>query len=257
MGEKPDTFYGRMLFRRALSHWRSLAERAGEADPASLRILRGQGRQLRRQIDRMLHVTEGRLAGTATGAGAIRRPAMADWVWRPEVWAGPVTPPGLAPVENRTEFGRELKVFHDCVQSELTIRQIRNTGSAHLAPFALRMDVFRFDGSFLSIALDLPPTALGGLTLDHIVRLDIGVAMERPLEIYARLNIVHGPNTEQIVRELPVGQDEVVAEFDLAYTRMNEKRVERAWLDLIFEGPEMNQIVIRDVTMSRRPRLAL
>ena len=26
------------------------------------------------------------------------------------------------------------------------------------------------------------------------------------------------------------------------------------WVDLIFEGPEMNQIILRDVTFSRRPR---
>ncbi len=65
---------------------------------------------------------------------------------------------------------------------------------------------------------------------------------EKPLEIFARLNIKHGPNVEQIVRELPLDEEEVMVEFDLAYTKMNEKRVERMWLDLIFEGAEMNQI---------------
>jgi hypothetical protein len=38
---------------------------------------------------------------------------------------------------------------------------------------------------------------------------------------------------------------------------MNEKRVERIWLDLIFEGPEMNQVTLRDLTFSRRPRAEL
>ncbi len=46
-------------------------------------------------------------------------------------------------------------------------------------------------------------------------------------------------------------------EFDLAYSKMNEKRVERLWVDLIFEGPEMNQVILRDVTFSRRPRAEL
>ena len=46
-------------------------------------------------------------------------------------------------------------------------------------------------------------------------------------------------------------------DFDMAATRLNEARVERAWLDLIFEGPEMNAITLRDVTMSRRPRAEL
>ena len=43
-------------------------------------------------------------------------------------------------------------------------------------------------------------------------------------------------------------------EFDLAYCDLNEKRIEKAWLDLIFEGPAMNQITLRDVTMCRYPR---
>ena len=46
-------------------------------------------------------------------------------------------------------------------------------------------------------------------------------------------------------------------EFDLAYSTLNEKRVEKAWVDIIFEGPQMNQVVLRDLTFSRRPRASL
>ena len=74
------------------------------------------------------------------------------------------------------------------------------------------------------------------------------------LELFARLNIKHGPNTEQIVRELPLHSDEIMVEFDLAYSNINEKRIERAWIDLIFENPQMSQTVLRDLTFSRRPR---
>ena len=89
------------------------------------------------------------------------------------------------------------------------------------------------------------------------MRLDALVDMEKPLEIFARLNIKHGPNTEQIVRELPLHDKEVFVEFDLAYTKLNEKRVDRMWLDLIFEGPQMNQVTLRDITFSRYPRAEL
>ena len=140
---------------------------------------------------------------------------------------------------------------------ELAFRQLRNSREADLAPFGLRMDTFRFDGSFLSLAIDLPPDAIQGLRKRHVVRLDSIIEIEKPLEIFARLNIRHGPNTEQIVRELPLYQDDITAEFDLTYTRLNEKRVEHMWLDLIFEGPEMNQITMRDLTFSRHPRAEL
>jgi hypothetical protein len=105
--------------------------------------------------------------------------------------------------------------------------------------------------------LELPPEAALGLRLRHLIRCDVIVEMEKPLEIFARLNIKHGPNVEQIVRELPLNEEEVMVEFDLAYSKINEKRVERLWVDLIFEGPEMNQIILRDVTFSRRPRADL
>jgi len=148
-------------------------------------------------------------------------------------------------------------VFHDCRESELTLRQIRNTREADLAPFGLRMDVFHFDGSFLSLAIDLPDEAVKGLKLRHLVRLETVIETEKPVEIFARLNVRHGPNTEQVVRELPLHDPQVMVEFDLAYTKLNEKRVERAWVDLIFEGPQQNQIVLRDITFSRRPRAEL
>jgi uncharacterized protein DUF6478 len=123
-----------------------------------------------------------------------------------------------------------------------------------MAPFGLRMDVFRFDGSFLSLVIDLPEKATEGLKKTHLIRLNAIVEVEKPLEIFARINIKHGPNTEQIVRELPLDQQDVTVEFDLAYSRLSEKRIENAWLDLIFEGPEMNQVVLRDLTFARYPR---
>jgi len=256
MGEKLDTYFDRFLFRRTLARWRAIADQAEGAGPASLRSLRTQGRQLRRQIDRALHVAEGRLA-LGGAAPAIPKPLLADWAWRPDLWSGPVTPPGLAAVETRTAFGSEARLFHDCRESELALRQVRNTRETDLAPFGVLMDVFRVDGSFLSLVLDLPGAGLQGLNAGHVIGLDMVLETERPIEIFARLNLRHGPNTEQLVRKLPRGAAEAAAEFDLAYTQMTQRGVESAWLDLIFERPEMNQIVIRDLTMCRRPRAAL
>jgi hypothetical protein len=163
----------------------------------------------------------------------------------------------MSSVDTKSMLGSEVTLFHDCARSELTLRQLRNTREADLAPYGLRMDVFRFDGSFLSLVIDLPKAALAGLTKDHLIRMDTIVEMEKPLEIFARLNIRHGPNTEQIVRELPLAEEKVMVEFDLAYSGINEKRIEKAWMDLIFEGPEMNQVTLRDLTFSRRMRAAI
>ncbi|MGC1428884.1 MAG: DUF6478 family protein [Albidovulum sp.] len=257
MNQKFNMFLDQLWARRVLARWRRLAGRASTADLPGLRSFLGSVRQLRRELDRVLHVAEGRLANPSAGPVAIRKPLMADWVWRPEAWSGPITPSGQAEVEDRFAFGEEVTVFHDCHHSELSVRQVRNSSAHDLAPFGLRLDVFRFDGSFLSLALDLPAGGSEGIRRSHVIGLNIVVETERPLEIFARLNIKHGPNTEQIVREVSLTEPDVLVEFDLAYTKMNEKRVERAWIDLIFEGPEMNQILLRDLTMSRRPRADL
>lgn len=247
----------RLLDRRALRRWGGLADLAPSLDVESLRVLRGRARQLRRQIDRVLHEAEHRLALPVIGSNAIRRPLGADWAWRHALWHGEIPVPGIAAVPAKAVVCDGATVFHDCRRSELTVRQIRNTREADLAPFGFRMDVFRFDGSFLSLVIDLPEEAVRGLKLRHVIRLDTIVEMEKPLEIFARLNVKHGPNVDQIVRELPLNAEEVMVEFDLAYTKVNERRVDRMWVDLIFEGPEMNQVTLRDVTFSRRPRADL
>ncbi len=257
MASSLTTFFDRLVHKRLQNRWAQLADSADAAELSDLRGLRGRARQLRRHLDRVIHVADNRLALPVIGSNAIRRPLGSDWTWRPDLWRGAISVPGLSSAPPKAAICDGTTLFHDCRRSELTLRQVRNTRAEDLAPFGLRLDVFQFDGSFLSLVIDLPEAAAQGLRLRHLIRLDAIVEMEKPLEIFARLNVKHGPNVEQIVRELPLNDDEVMVEFDLAYTKLNEKRVERIWVDLIFEGPEMNEVILRDMTFSRRPRADL
>jgi hypothetical protein len=246
-----------LMYQRTLLRWGTLARTADTAELSALRTQTGRARALGAKLEQLIHTAESRLALPRIGSSSFPRPAGTDWSWRPNLWRGPLSQKGIASVESRTTIGDEATVFHDCRITELTVRQLRNGRDSDLAPFGLRLDVFRFDGSFLSLVVDLPEPACAGLQKRHLIRLNVAVEVEKPLEIFARLNIRHGPNTEQIVRELPLHEDEVFVEFDLAYTKLNEKRIEKIWLDLIFEGPEMNQITIRDLTFARYPRASL
>ncbi|WP_415184906.1 DUF6478 family protein [Phaeovulum sp.] len=254
MPRKPNSLLDRLLQKRAHIRWTRAARLAKDLDLHDLRGLRSEARHLRRALDRVLHIADARLAMPLMGADAIARPLGTDWAWRPDLWCGPVVPAGIASAENRAMLGDQVTIFHDCKVPELTLRQTRNTGEADIAPFGLRLDVFRFDGSFLSVVIDLPQGAAEGLRLNHLIRMDCVIEAEKPLAVFARLNVKHGPNTEQVVRALPPVQGGAPVEFDLAYTKINEKRVEKAWVDLIFEGPQMNQIMVRDLTFSRHPR---
>jgi len=246
-----------VLHRRMMRIWRRTARTAPTMSLDELRRIRSRGARLSHFLQESLAVAEHRLALPVVGSTAFRRPHGTDWAWRPEIWRLPLPTPGMASVQSRAMMGREVTMFHDCSQSELSLRQVRNTREADLAPYGLRMDSFAFDGSFLSLVIDLPQEATEGLTKRHLIRLDTIVDLEKPLDVFARLNIRHGPNTEQIVRELPLAAQETTVEFDLAYSNLNEKRIERGWIDLIFENPAMSQVILRDVTFSRRPRAAL
>lgn len=250
-------FFDRAIQSGALRRWSAAAKAARETELAELRSQRLRARRLKLHLDELIHIADGRLALPIEGNQSFPRPPDADWAWRPELWCGPLAVPGLSSVQSKSMLGREATLFHDCASSEITMRQLRNTREADLAAYGLRLDVFRFDGSYLSLALDLPDAAASDLKRKHLIRMETIVEMEKPLEIFARLNIKHGPNTEQIVRELPLNEEDIRVEFDLAYTKLNEKRVEKMWLDLIFEGPEMNQVVLRDLTFSRRRRAEL
>lgn len=235
-------------------HWARLADQAADAPLGELRAMRGRARALKREVDRLIHEADGRLALPLLDAPILAAPLHADWTWRPPLWAGPLFPTGAAGISRRHDFGPEAALHHDCAHSEITARQVRNRAAEDVAPYGLEIDVFRFEGSFLSLAIELPAEAMAGLGKRHILGISALIETERDLEIFARLNIRHGPNTEQMVREIPGGTRQADVSFDLAYAEINEKRIEKAWIDLIFEGPEMNAIALRSLTMARWPR---
>lgn len=248
--------------RNALSYWDKAGRDAPQAALSTLRDQRQQAQALRARLDRVLHHADHRLAHPRIGATDVPRPMAADWAWRPAAFCGPLSPPGRAAMANGDALGDELALFHDCPLRELTIRQHRMTAAHDLAPFGLALDVLGFEGSFLSLVLRLPPGLLEGLSRAHVLTLNLTLEIENPLKMLARLNIRHGPNTEQMVRELAPdqgGQNQgcQIAEYDLAYTKLNERRVESAWIDLILDRPAMNRLMLRDLTLSRQPRAEL
>lgn len=243
--------------RRMLRRWSRLAEAADTTSPEALKAVRTKARALQQRLDRFMHVADGRLALPMVGSAGIQKPLHTDWAWRPEAWSGPIRPKGAVAVTASTKIGAEASIFHDCKWSEITFRQIRNRSGDDLAPYGTRIDVFAFDGSYMSFVIELPDDVVDGLTREHIIQMDTRLVSERPLEVFARLNVQHGPNTQQIVRELPGGDRDKTVEFDLAYSQIRERHLSRAWVDLIFERPAFNEIKIEDVTFTRRPRAML
>ena len=183
--------------------------------------------------------------------------AQVDWTGRPAVWVSRATPPGISQPENGTELGAGVKLFHDCPRAEIALGQRSNRAAPMTAPYGLALDVMGFEGSFLSLVLDLPHAAVVGMTKAHVLRVDVAHKADRAVGIFVRLNLRCGPNTATMLREVPRDGSGSSVEFDLAYSDMDAERLEAAWIDVMFEDPAWLGIYIRDLTLIRSRRAEL
>ena len=246
-------FLEKQKLRRAMRRASDLASGAHRLNADELERARQDLQRTRQNLDKADHAVEWAMA-ERQAEQPIDGPEQCDWAWRPRPWTHPVAPHGRGAFASPAAIEQSLTLYHDCPRPELGYRQVTNTRPASAARYAMGLDVYRFSGAFISLVIDLPEEAFAGLTLSHFFEVRVDIDLEQELEIYARLNLQHGPNTEQLVSEMAVQNGFALAEFDLAYTQINEKRMEKIWLDLIFEAPRMNRMTIWDLVLTRAPR---
>jgi hypothetical protein len=237
-----------------LERWERDLQSPGALSAQELRAIHRSLGGMRADIDRLGASAETELLNRSGGFDGIERPDQCDWAERAGPWRMRLASRGYVDVASPLALGAGVTLFHDATHADLSLRQDPARGRRAGPSFGLILEVYRFDGSFLSLVQDLPEAALQGLSLGHFFQVQLTMEREQRLEVYARLNIQHGPNHEQIVRQFTFSGDQGLAEFDLAYTKINERRIEKAWLDLILEGPEMNRVAIWDMVMLRAPR---
>ncbi|KIC45761.1 hypothetical protein RA28_08705 [Ruegeria sp. ANG-S4] len=247
----------RHIHRRILARWSRVAQNVDRVPLSDLRQRRDEARQLRAHLDKMIQKADGRLVRPLIGSTRFSTPLGTDWSWRPDLWREPLSRAGMASVGRKAQLDSQVTSFHDCPLAEIALRQVRNRRDRDLAPFSLSVETLGFVGSFLSLSIELPPTAAQGLTRQHMLRLDCIVESERPLNVFTRLNIQHGPNTEEVLRELETDSPVGSVDFDLAHLTLNERRIEKLWLDVILDKPAMNKVVLRDLTLCRHHRADL
>lgn len=258
MGQDTPGLFGRLGFAAApgsaLKRWQKALKTPDALSPAELKRMNGELRSLRDEADMLAARARTALVSRAKGADGIDRPEQCDWAVRPTLWREEMRPRGMVGLPSPTALPGGVEVFHDATHADLSLRQ--EPSPRHLVgpAFGVVLEVYRTDGSFVSFVQDLPPEALDGLTMSHFIAVHLVLEREQPVEVYARLNIQHGPNVEQLVRQVEINGEKGLAEFDLAYSKINEKRLEKAWLDLIVEGPKMTRIAIWDMVILRAPR---
>ena len=237
--------------------WARLAERLDRrprpVDPA----LRDEARTLHRCLSRFLHASDPWML-RKTGLADDDLPPGTDWHWRPRLLCGQISPQAAVSPGTGHPLADDAALWHDCPHRALILRQSARPRPGQAACYALQIEMMGTSCGFLSLALDLPQDALAALGADRILQLDAVLDAERPITVYARINLVQGPNTESMLRQLgpPVEGTGARrrAEFDLAYADLASRPVERAWLDLILEAPRLNAVCINDLLLSHRAR---
>ncbi|MCY1126698.1 DUF6478 family protein [Frigidibacter sp. RF13] len=242
----------RWRLKRELARWRRWAGAAGGMEAAELMELRASAKSLGRAAGQLARRAESEMVRhLGVGAGPVHAPPMSDVAWRPEAWSTATRISESGPQGRK--IGEELTLYHDCPLGLLSLRQ-RPNGSEDRAPFGLVLTVYDFQGSYLSLSLQVPPDRFALTGSQHVIAVDLTLRSEAPQSFLARLNITHAGTTAQTTAGLNRQGDRALAEFDLAALHLNDKRIERIWIDLFVERPSMNRIAIADFVVSRRPR---
>lgn len=254
------------LWRRPLfsqSRWTKFAQdlaelkaRLNHLRPAELAQKQNEAEEYARRLTHIAQIAKNTLGQKARNhpAADYAMPESAYWGYRPDAFVLPLECSAAVAIESPHDLTGGLKIFHDCAHPEIILRQYPIDDPAIASPYGLSLEVFRFDGSFLSMALDLPRDHAASLRLNDIIRVSLEMHMDYPIDLYARLNVIHGPNSEQMVRKMEWDQGCICAEFDMAYSKINDKRIEKVWIDLIFERPSMNLLKMHDFLVLRLAR---
>jgi len=179
---------------------------------------------------------------------ATSLPHRTVWTGRPSVWRSPQDRQSFE-TRSGAELGPGVKLFHDADTQTLAIALKQQTG--------LEIKFNAFAGTFCSIVLDLPSDATNGLGRDHILDIEIAADTDTPLDMFVRLNVKHGPNTEQIIRRVGLDEGPAKIEYDLWYSQIVARQVKNAWVDVIFENPRSQIVQLSDIVLALRWRAPL
>ena len=178
-------------------------------------------------------------------------PPKTQWGFTPVLQNG-VTQGGISGnILTGTMLGPHVTVHHDGDGAQLSIGQADDYGKG------VGFDVGDFPCDFFSLAFELPLEGVLALGHQDLLRLVLRTQANEPFQAFARLNLNHGPNTEQVVRMIDIGAGESFAEFDVFYTEFEQKRAAGAWIDLIIKDPAHRRVALEEVIILRRARASL
>lgn len=178
-------------------------------------------------------------------------PPKTQWGFTPKLQDG-IGRDGISgKILTGTSLGQHVTLHYEGEGVSFTIQRPEDYGTGLVFEFG------EFVGDYFSLAFELPRSGVLALGRQDLLRLNLRSHASEPIKAYARLNLCHGPNTEQIVRMIDVGAGESFTEFDIFYTDFEQKRATSAWIDLIINEPAYKVITLEEVVILRRARASL
>ena len=118
-----------------------------------------------------------------------------------------------------------MKLFHYAQYAQITSRQIKQTAYQDAPAFGLSLDVYEFNGGYISLEIRLPHCVTDTLSHRHLIRMHWLLTLRNPLRAFARVNIENGLNTANIIVPLPINTETEWAQFDLSTVKFAERRL--------------------------------
>ena len=177
-------------------------------------------------------------------------PPKTQWGYTPALWEHSFDQETAGNVLTGSEIAPRVNLHHDADQTDIAIRSNGVEGGLSFA-------INKFNGSFLSFAFGFPPDDANAIRRHDLIRIALHSTADKPFKAYARLNLRHGPNNEQIVRMIDIGHGDSFAEFDIFYSEFEPNRSSDAWIDLIFNDPEGLEFTLTQAVILRRVRATL
>ena len=177
-------------------------------------------------------------------------PPKTQWGYTPALWEHSLGQETSGNVLTGTEIAPRVNLHHDAEQTDIAIR-------GNGAEGGLSFSITKFSGSFLSLAFGFPVDVAKAIRRHDLIRIAVTSEAAEPFKAYARLNLRHGPNNEQIVRMIDIGHGDSFAEFDIFYSEFEPNRSSDAWIDLIFNNPEGLAFTLSQAVILRRVRATL
>ncbi|MEM6934306.1 MAG: DUF6478 family protein, partial [Pseudomonadota bacterium] len=172
------------------------------------------------------------------------------WQFRPDLFSPGEVRPVSGSHENGSQLGQDVSIFHDASDPLYLINRINPVGGTP----SLRMTCYRFQGTFLSLAMALPNDQTALLRSGHEMVLEIDADASRPVALDTRLNISIDGEIMVLFSHRIVTQGRRTIIFDLQHLDLRASTVGNAWCDLIFRNPEMIEIELSDLALALRQR---